>query len=167
MFTKQEFLDSKQGSKYSDVERDSGITLSRLVDFLQDPNRQDRLVSAEMHFDLPALAGVVRELEQQEWFHGYMMDGNSDHTYRLRQATGVLVKMVMLEKGFQTTGKKGMLGQRSKTSTSNSTKQTPHNRSGISLWFKCSERYVPRDGTRWLTVAERASDIERLVTLED
>ena len=67
---------------------------------------------SELHHDRAPLAGVVRELESQPEIDRFLAGAHSRRSTRLRQAIGVLVRMIMERRGWQKTGKKGSLGVR-------------------------------------------------------
>jgi hypothetical protein len=58
------------------------------------------------------LAGVVRELESQPAIDGFLSSQHPRRTKRLRQAVGVVVRMIMERLGWNKTGRKGSLGVR-------------------------------------------------------
>ena len=97
------------------------------------------------------MAGVVRELEAQPSIDHFLSQVHPQRTQRLRQAIGVLVRIVMERQGWKKTGKKGSLGVRAETS-----KSTPaHNTGGLAFWFLRAERYQLEAGMPYHTAAER------------
>ena len=83
----------------------------------------------KIHHDRAPLAGVVRELETQPAINGYLSGVHAKETRRLRQAIGVLVRIIMESRGWKKTGRKGSLGVRAESS-----QQLPaHNSGGLSL----------------------------------
>ena len=66
--------------------------------------------------DRAPLAGVVRELESQPAIDSYFSGVHAQQTQRLRQAIGVLVRIIMERRGWKKTGKKGSLGVRAESS---------------------------------------------------
>ena len=75
---------------------------------------------------------------------------------RLRQAVGVLVRMIMERRGWQKTGKKGSLGVRADVA-----KDTPaHNTGGLAFWFVRAERYERAEGMPFRSVRERCQEYE-------
>lgn len=76
----------------------------RLLALLNDPANEQRLVDAERH-DLPALCGVVHQVEEDPVIERVLATGPA--SYRFRQAIGVAVKLKMAKLGWQTTGRKG------------------------------------------------------------
>ena len=73
---------------------------------------------------------------------------------RLRQAVGVLVRIIMERRGWRKTGKKGSLGVRAAL-TSASSPGAYHNTGGLAFWFLRAERYEPLDGAPFRTGRER------------
>jgi hypothetical protein len=97
------------------------------------------------------LAGVVRELEAQPEIDRFLAGVHSKRSTRLRQAIGVLVRMIMERRGWQKTGKKGSLGVRA-----TATRRTPaHNTGGLAFWFLRAERYERISGMPYRSVQAR------------
>ena len=94
------------------------------------------------------------ELESQPAVDQFLGSKHPRHTKRLRQAVGVLVRILMERRGWRKTGKKGSLGVRAAL-TSASTPGAYHNTGGLAFWFLRAERYEPVDGRRFRTVRER------------
>ncbi|MBL9125224.1 MAG: hypothetical protein JNG90_16425, partial [Planctomycetaceae bacterium] len=65
-----------------------------------------------MHHNRPPLAAVVRELESIAAIDRFLATKHPRRTKRLRQAVGVVVRMIMERRGWKKTGKKGSLGVR-------------------------------------------------------
>src|SRR4029077_7802476 len=74
----------------------------------------------------------------------------------LRQAIGVLIRMIMEGRGWKKTGKKGSLGVRS----SRSTEMPSHNNGGLAFWFLRAERYENKKKTNFPSVRERCRVLE-------
>ena len=151
---REEFLADRQGRTFADVFNEPGQVFDQVVEFFQTEDRQRRLEESETHHDRPALAGVVRELESQPAVDQFLGSKHPRHTKRLRQAVGVLVRILMERRGWRKTGKKGSLGVRAAL-TSASTPGAYHNTGGLAFWFLRAERYEPVDGRRFRTVRER------------
>ena len=84
------------------------------------------------------MAGVVRELEAIPAINKFLGTVQARRNQRLRQAIGVLVRMIMEGRGWKKTGKKGSLGVRS-----SKLPETPsHNTGGLAFWFVRRRRYV-------------------------
>ena len=144
--TRKDFKADPHGRRYSDVVNDGSGMFGRVIDFFDDECRHQRLIDAELHQDRPALAGVLIELEYEAWFDTHMRATDAHQTKRLRQAIGVLTRMIMARYGFKTKGEKGNLGRRAKVAAGTALPGAYHNVSGISLWFGSAERYELEDG---------------------
>lgn len=155
--TQQDFLADRTGSRYADVAKNSKTEFAKTLTFFSDAGRQQRMVEAEIHHDRPALAGVVLELEYEKWFDDFMRSNDGHDTYRLRQAIGVLVRMIMESLGFKTTGRKGSLGQRAKAAAGDTTPGAYHNTGGLSMWFTRAERYERPGGNPYKPASERTA----------
>jgi hypothetical protein len=115
------------------------------------------MVESEKHHDRPALAGVVRELESQPEIDQFLCSEHPRQTKRLRQAIGVVVRMIMNGLGWKKTGKKGSLGVRAPISPHTTTPGAYHNVGGLAFWFVRAERYACIEGIPFPTVKERAT----------
>jgi hypothetical protein len=154
--TKKAFLEDRQGVKFADVVNDPEQPFDCVLAFFNDADRQRRMEESELHHDRAPLAGVVRELESQPEIDQFLACIHSRRSTRLRQATGVLVRMIMERRGWQKTGKKGSLGVRAIQSQG-----TPaHNTGGLAFWFVRAERYERLDGMPFRTVKERQQPYE-------
>jgi hypothetical protein len=151
---RDEFLGDRQGRTFADVLNDPEQVFDLVLAFFNQEDRQRRLEESEIHHDRPALAGVVRELESQPAVDQFLASKHPQRSKRLRQAVGVLVRIIMERRGWRKTGKKGSLGVRATLSAS-STPGAYHNTGGLAFWFLRAERYEPVDGTRFPTVRER------------
>jgi hypothetical protein len=129
--------------------------------FFSDPERQRRMEDSEIHHDRPALAGVVRELESLPAVDRFLASQDPRRTKRLRQAVGVVVRMVMQQRGWMKTGKKGSMGVRAPVAKGTSTPGVDHNTGGLAFWFLRAERYERADGMPFRTVRERAGEFEQ------
>lgn len=101
------FKNDPLGKCFTDVIQDTRFNFLEITKFLEDPERQHRMLIAQPHFNVPALGGVVVELEQSPTF-AFLAENKHD-TRRLRQAIGVLTKIIMQQHGWQKTGRKGSL----------------------------------------------------------
>jgi hypothetical protein len=102
------------------------------------------------------MAGVVRELESLPGINKFLGTVQAQRNQRLRQAIGVLVRMIMERRGWRKTGKKGSLGVRSMAATG-----TPnHNTGGLAFWFLRAERYEPEQGVVFPSVRKRCRELE-------
>lgn len=138
------FLADRQGARFADVVHDSRLDFQSWLDFFSDPARQVRMADSETHHDRPALAGVIKELEQHPAFEHFLSGYDGHTTRRGRQAIGVIVRIVMEEMGWTTTGRKGSLGQRASVSPGTSAPGAYRNTQGLSQWFTRAERYRMR-----------------------
>ncbi len=160
--TRERFLEDRQGRTFSDILNGRKHLFEEVLAFFNDAQRQRRMEEAEMHHDRPALAGVVRELEAQPAIHRFFASENPRRTKRLRQAIGVVVRIIMEERGWQKTGKKGSLGVRAKLAKGTGTPAAYHNTGGLAFWFLRAERYKPIEGTPFRSVRERSQEIEQV-----
>jgi hypothetical protein len=154
--THQEFLLDRQGRTFADVLNDPEQPFDAVLDFFNNADRQRRMEESERHHNRPPLAGVVRELESQPCVDEFLSSKHPRRTKRLRQAIGVVVRMVMERLGWKKTGKKGSLGVRAKISGHTSTPGTYHNTGGLAFWFLRAERYEEPEGKRYPSVQGRA-----------
>ncbi len=154
--TKKAFLEDRRGVKFADVVTDPDQPFDCVLAFFNDPDRQRRMEESELHHDRAPLAGVVRELETQPEIDRFLKGLHTRRSTRLRQAIGVLVRMIMERRGWQKTGKKGSLGVRA-----TQTKGTPaHNAGGLAFWFVRAERYERREGMPIRSVRDRCREYE-------
>ncbi len=106
------FLKDRQGKKFADVVNDPQQPFEVVLKFFNDAERQRRMEESELHHDRSPLAGVVRELESQEAIDQFLSEVHAKRSMRLRQAIGVLVRIIMEKRGWRSTGRKGSLGVR-------------------------------------------------------
>jgi hypothetical protein len=145
------FLEDSQGRRFSDVVNDPDQPFDAVLEFFNDTNRQRRMEESEIHHDRPPLSGVVRELESQPAIDRSLADIHTHRSKRLRQAVGVVVRMIMQARGWQKTGRKGSLGVR----TTKNGLHPNHNTGGLAFWFIRAERYMRPDGMPYQSVHER------------
>jgi hypothetical protein len=159
IMTREDFLKDKQGRTFADVLNDPKQPFDEVLAFFSDAGRQQRMEDAEIHHNRAPLAGVVQELESQPAIHAYFSEVHARETQRLRQAIGVLVRMIMERHGWKKTGRKGSLGVRAESSP-----QLPaHNSSGLSLWFVRAERYQLEESMPFRSVTQRCRDLEAAI----
>ncbi len=156
VLTRDGFLADRQGRTFTDVANDSANPLEAVLQFFNDEGRQRRMVEAELHHDRPPLAGVVRELESQPLVDKYLSSQHPRCTKRLRQAVGVVVRMIMEGQGWKKTGKKGSLGVRATVPRRSAAPGSYHNTGGLAFWFLRAERYQRLAGMPFRSVKERA-----------
>ena len=149
--TRNAFLEDRQGLKFADVVNDPEQPFESVLAFFDDPDRQRRMEESELHHDRAPLAGVVRELESQPDIDQFLTGVHARRSTRLRQAIGVLVRIIMEGRGWKKTGKKGSLGVRAAQATGTAS----HNTGGLAFWFIRAERYERAEGMPFFTVRER------------
>ncbi|MCR4413848.1 MAG: hypothetical protein NUV77_15620 [Thermoguttaceae bacterium] len=154
--TRADFLQDRQGRTFSDVVNDPDLPFDLVLEFFNEEARQRRMEESETHHDRPPLAGVVRELEAQPAIDAFLASKHPRRTKRLRQAVGVLVRMIMEGRGWRKTGKKGSLGVRAKVAGPTSRAGVYHNTGGLAFWFLRAERYERPDGVSYPSVKDRA-----------
>jgi len=154
--TKKDFLEDRQGTTFADVANDAEQPFDEVLEFFSDVARQRRMEESEMHHDRAPMAGVVRELEARPAINRFLATKHPRRSQRLRQAVGVLVRMIMERRGWRKTGKKGSLGVRSAPAP-----RTPnHNTGGLAFWFIRAERYALEQGMPFRSVRERCVELE-------
>jgi hypothetical protein len=162
VITQRHFLSDRQGKTFADVFDDPGSPFEEVLAFFSDAARQQRMEDSEIHHDRPPLAGVVRELEAEPAVCRFFATLHRRRSARLRQAIGVLVRMIMERRGWRTTGKKGSLGVRG----SPDSRLPHHNTGGLSFWFLRAERYQLKKGMPFQSVRECRDDLIEGVTSE-
>jgi hypothetical protein len=159
--TREKFLDDRQGRTFADVLDHAGQVMDEVWDFFSDAGRQRRMEESEIHHDRPALAGVVREFELLASVQAYFSTQHPRQANRLRQAVGVIVRIIMEQRGWRKTGRKGCLGVRANLNARNATTRGVfHNTGGLSLWFLRAERYCLDEGMPYCPVKERADRLK-------
>lgn len=154
--TRKVFIEDSQGRTFSDVVNDESQPFDIVLTFFNNADRQNRMEDSELHHDRAPLAGVVRELESLPEVDQFLSAVHSKKTTRFRQAVGVLVRMIMENRGWEKTGRKGSLGVRSPRRS-----RTPaHNTGGLAFWFVRAERYQKVEGMPFQTVKERCQEFE-------
>jgi hypothetical protein len=154
--TRQMFFDDRQGRTFADVASDLDLPFDEVLTFFNDEGRQRRMEDSEIHHDRAPLAGVVRELEAHPAIDQFLATIHPGRTKRLRQAIGVLVRMIMERRGWRKTGRKGSLGVRGAGAA-----DLPfYNRGGLAFWFVRAERYQLKAGMPYRSVRERCREIE-------
>ena len=156
--TRKEFLDDRQGRTFADVLDDPEQPFDEVLTFFNDADRQRRMEDAEIHHDRAALSGVVRELESLPAVDQFLAAKEPRRTKRLRQAVGVIVRLIMEQRGWKKTGKKGSLGVRANVAKGTKTPGAYHNTGGLAFWFLRAERYQRIDGMPFRSVKQRAEE---------
>ena len=157
--TREKFLEDLQGRTFSDVVRDIDQPFDAVLEFFNDENRQRRMEESELHHDRPPLAGVVRELESHPAIAPSLADTHTQRSKRLRQAIGVVVRIIMDARGWRKTGRKGSLGVRA----GRNSLEPSHNTGGLAFWFVRAERYVRVEGMPFRSARERYHEVESAV----
>jgi hypothetical protein len=157
--TRQDFLQDRQGRTFADVLNDPEQPFDAVLDFFNDEDRQRRVQESETHHDRAPLAGVVRELEAQPAIDDFLSSKHPQRTKRLRQAVGVVVRMIMERLGWKKTGRKGSLGVRAKVAPRTPTPGAYHNTGGLAFWFLRAERYERQAGTPFRSVRDRVQKL--------
>ena len=153
--TRKEFLEDRQGRTFADVADDESLPFDKVLRFFSDKDRQRRMEESEIHHDRAPLAGVVRELESLPTVHAFLGEIHARRSQRMRQAIGVIVRIVMERRGWKKTGKKGSLGVRATRCKASPT----HNTGGLSLWFLRAERYRLEEGMPYRSVGARRGEL--------
>lgn len=153
---RSQFLNDVQGKKFADVVSDPEQPFEEVLAFFSTEERQRRLEDAEIHHDRPPLAGVVRELEALPAVDRFLGGDHARRTQRLRQAIGVVVRIIMERRGWKKTGRKGSLGVRAL----NSSRSPHHNSGGLAFWFVRAERYECQGGMPYRSTKQRCKDLE-------
>ena len=154
--TREQFLRHSLGRTFADVVTASPELFDEVLSFFGDFERQQRMEDAEIHHDRPPLAGVVRELESLPSVDQFLSVVHPSRSKRLRQAIGVIVRIIMELRGWRTTGKKGSLGVRAPASP----RQPGHNIGGLAFWFIRAERYELLAGMPFQLVRDRQCDLQ-------
>ncbi len=149
--TRKIFLQDRQGKTFADVVNDAEQPFDIVLEFFNDADRQRRMEESEIHHDRSPLAGVVRELESIPAVDQFLSEIHTTRSTRLRQAVGVLVRIIMEQRGWRKTGRKGSLGVRAAK-----TEASPgHNTGGLAFWFVRGERYELAEGMPFRQVRDR------------
>ena len=154
--TREDFLDDRQGKTFADVANDPKQPFDVVLEFFSEANRQLRMEDSELHHDRSPLAGVVRELESHPAIDGFLADAHARWSTRLRQAIGVLVRIIMERRGWRKTGRKGSLGVRA----AGVERSPAHNKGGLAFWFIRAERYERSEGMPFRSVRKRCQELE-------
>ena len=109
VITRQDFL-HRQGRTFTDVLNDSEQPFEDVLDFLNDEDRQRRMVESEVLNNRAPLAAVKRELESQPSIQDFLSSKDPNRRKRLGQVVTVVVRMIMDRLGWevvpQTVGKR-------------------------------------------------------------
>jgi hypothetical protein len=160
--TRKDFLEDRQGRTFADVLNDPEQPFDEVLEFFNGADQQRRMEESETHHDRAPMAGVVRELESRPATNQFLATKHPRRSQRLRQAIGVLVRMIMERRKWRKTGEKGSLGVRSTAAPG----RPSHNTGGLAFWFIRAERYEPEQGTRFASVQERCENLKSNVPRE-
>ena len=160
LITRSLFLEDRHGRTFADVLNDPEQPFDQVLVFFNDADRQRRMEESELHHNRPPLAGVVRELESQSDVDRFLASQHPRRTKRLRQAVGVVVRMIMERRGWQKTGKKGSLGVRAARETRSAKPGAYHNTGGLAFWFLRAERYERPGGMPFRSARARRQEFE-------
>lgn len=158
--TRQDFLQDRQGRTFADVADDPEQPFGEVLEFFNDEARQRRMEESETHHDRPPLAGAVRELESLPAIDAFLGSKHPRRTKRLRQAVGVVVRIIMERRGWRKTGRKGSLGVRAVVAPRTTTAGAYHNTGGLAFWFLRAERYERPEGMPFRSVRQRRRESE-------
>lgn len=139
-----------------DVVSDAEQPFDVVLKFFSSANRQRRMEESEIHHNRSPLAGVVRELEAEPAVSHFLSEVHTARSKRLRQAIGVIVRIIMERRGWKKTGRKGSLGVRSVKAT---VRAPRHNTGGLAFWFIRGERYEQAEGMPYRSVRERCEEL--------
>ncbi len=139
---------------------DPAQPFDEVLRLLNDADRQRRMEESEIHHNRPPLAGVVRELESNSKVDRFLATEHPRRTKRLRQAVGVVVRMIMEQRGWRKTGKKGSLGVRATRQRGTAKAGDYHNTGGLAFWFLRAERYERPAGMPYRSVRARRQELE-------
>jgi hypothetical protein len=158
--TRQLFLKDRQVRTFADVFNAPDQPFDQVLAFFNDVDRQRRMEESEIHHNRPPLAGVVRELEAHDDVDRFLTSQHPRRTMRLRQAVGVVVRMIMERRGWRKTGKKGSLGVRAARKPHTANPGAYHNTGGLAFWFLRAERYERPEGMPFRSARARRSEFE-------
>lgn len=103
--SQDDFVDDRHAARYTREFEVHPEAMRRLIELLNEPDSERRLEEAELRHGMPALAGVVDEVEGDAAIESVLRSGSDG--YRFRQTVGVAVKLKMARLGWRTTGRKG------------------------------------------------------------
>ena len=139
MLNRKVFQGDARGRTFSDVSQNRDVPFDAAIRFFRDPSRVRRMMESELHHNRPALAGVIIEFEELDVISTFFENQNPRDTIRFRQAVGIMVRIVMLDHGWEKTGVKGSMGTRGPATG----ESRGMNSGGLSKWFSRTERYRP------------------------
>jgi len=156
--TRELFLADRQGRTFADVVNSSARPFAAALEFFDSDDRQHRMEESEIHHDRAPLAGVVRELESVPSINRFLGRIHPRRSQRFRQAIGVLIRMIMEQRGWEKTGRKGSLGVRNTSAAG----RPRHNSGGLAFWFLRAERYKNKQRKPFTSARKRCRDMESI-----
>jgi hypothetical protein len=108
--TRDDFLQDRQGRTFADVVNDPEQPFDAVLDFFNSEDRQRRMEGSEIHHERACWVGLVWELEAQPLIDGFLSSQHPLRTRRLREAVGVVVRMVVEGLRRKKAGKTGSSG---------------------------------------------------------
>ena len=156
--TRDVFLADRQGRTFTDVVTGSERAFAAALEFFNSEDRQRRMEESEIHHDRAPMAGVVRELESVPAINRFLGRIHARRSQRFRQAIGVLIRMIMEQRGWQKTGKKGSLGVRNTAAAG----RPRHNTGGLAFWFIRAERYTNKKVKPFTSARKRCRELGAL-----
>lgn len=166
ILSREDLARDRQGRTFADVLGDAEQPFDQVLAFFNDQDRQRRMEESELHHNRPPLAGVVRELESQSDVDRFLASQHPRRTKRLRQAVGVVVRIIMERRGWRKTGKKGSLGVREVREIHTTKPGAYHNTGGLAFWFLRAERYERLEGMPFRSVRSRRDELGSLPSRE-
>lgn len=151
--TRSEFLEDRQGETFA---AEWAPLFDDVLAFFSCGDRQRRMEEAEIHHDRAPLAGVVRDLESLPALSDYFVSPQPQQAKRLKQLIGLTVRLVMEQRGWTRTGRKGSLGFLAEGAEG----VPPHNSAGLALWFFRGERFELPNGMPYPSVSARCRRLE-------
>jgi hypothetical protein len=125
--TRDDFLRDREGSTFADVANDPEQPFDAVIDFFNDEDQQRRMEGSKIHHERARLVEVVWELEAQPVIERFLSSRHSLRSNRLREAVGVVVRMVVERLRREKTGKKGSSGVRATVVPRTATLVCPEN----------------------------------------
>lgn len=144
------------GRTFADVLNDPAQPLDA---FFSDPDRQRRMEESEIHHDRSPLSGVVWELEAQPEINAFRTEVRANHSTRLRQCIGVVVRIIMESRRRKKTGEKVLWGSVLRSQMHRHRLTTPADWRSDSF---AEKRYEHEDGMPYSSVKDRCKELESI-----
>ena len=155
--SRKSFREDRHGRTFVDVLDDAEQPFDAVLAFFSCPQRQRRMEESELHHDRPPLAGVVRELEDEPAIDRFLATEHPRRTKRLRQAIGVVVRMIMEER-LGADRQEGIAGCAGNPALRSTAPGSYHNTGGLAFWFLRAERYRRVSGMPYRSVKVRSQE---------